>query len=132
MPGKQLPENATISPILMPNPTAEKSLTLEIDRDGDTAIVRCTGRLIAGVSDFFYNKVKQLMPDHKRIVLDFTNLAQVDSMGIGSLVRLYVSAKSAGCELQLVNLGKRLRELLGITNLLSVFTICGESDIRIP
>jgi anti-anti-sigma regulatory factor len=48
------------------------------------------------------------------------------------LVRLYVSAKSAGCELELINLGKRIRELLGVTHLLSVFAICGEQGIKMP
>jgi hypothetical protein len=36
-------------------------------------------------------------------------------------VRLYVSAKSGGTCLELINLGKQIRELLGITNLLSLF-----------
>jgi anti-anti-sigma regulatory factor len=47
-------------------------------------------------------------------------------MGLGALVRLYVSAKSKGCSLELVNLGKGIRQLLGVTNLLSVFTVIGE------
>jgi len=45
----------------------------------------------------------------------------VDSMGLGTLVRLYVSAKSAGSCIELINLGKQIRELLGITNLITVF-----------
>ena len=48
-------------------------------------------------------------------------MAYVDSMGLGTLVRIYCSAKSAGSRLELVNLGKQIRELLGITNLLSLF-----------
>jgi anti-anti-sigma regulatory factor len=47
-------------------------------------------------------------------------------MGLGTLVRLYVSSRSAGCSLELINLGKRVRELLGLTHLLSVFTVIGE------
>jgi anti-sigma B factor antagonist len=42
-------------------------------------------------------------------------------MGLGTLVRLYVSAKSAGSCIELINLGKQIRELLGITNLITVF-----------
>jgi len=107
-------------------------LTLDIDRAGDVAVVRCSGKLVAGVNDFLYVKVSQLIPGSKRIVLDLTDLVHMDSMGLGTLVRLYVSAKSAGCNLELINLGKRIRQLLGVTNLLSVFTICGEHHIRIP
>jgi len=58
-----------------------------------------------------------------------TEVAFVDSMGLGTLVRIYVSAKSAGSRVELVNLGKQIRELLGITNLLSVFTNICESGV---
>lgn len=109
----------------------ETSLTLDIERDGNTAIVRCRGRLVAGVNDFLYLEVSQLIPDHKRIVLDLTDLTHMDSMGVGALIRLYVSCKSAKCDLELINLGKRIRQLLGITNLLSVFTVIGENGVKI-
>jgi anti-anti-sigma factor len=75
-------------------------------------------------------QIRQLIPDHKRIVLGLTELAFIDSMGIGTLVRLYLSAKSSGCLLELVNLGKPIRQLLSSLNLLSVFAIVGEHDIR--
>jgi anti-anti-sigma factor len=55
----------------------------------------------------------------------------MDSMGLGSVVRLYVSCKSAGSELQLINLGPRIRQLLGMTHLLAAFTIVGENNIVI-
>jgi anti-sigma B factor antagonist len=49
-------------------------------------------------------------------------------MGLGTLVRLYVSAKSGGCTLELIHLGKRVKELLGMTHLLGVFTVVGENS----
>jgi anti-sigma B factor antagonist len=116
----------------MPNEAAESVLTLEIERAGDVAIVQCRGRLVAGVNDFLYNQVSRLLPDARRIVLDLTDLTHMDSMGLGALIRLYVSARSAGCDLELINLGKRIRQLLGVTNLLSVFTVIGETGIKMP
>ncbi len=107
-------------------------LTLDVDRAGNAAVVRCRGRLVVGVNNFLYLEVSQLIPDTKRIVLDLTGLTFMDSTGLGTLVRLYVSARSAGCNLELINLGKRIRELLGVTNLLSVFAIIGEHDVRLP
>ena len=101
-------------------------LTLDVVRAGNALVVHCNGKLVAGVNDILYVKVSQLMPDTKRIVLDLTNLSRVDSMGLGTLVRVYVSCRSAGCSLELVNLGKQVRQLLGTTNLLSVFAIVGE------
>jgi anti-anti-sigma factor len=106
-------------------------LTLEVERAGNAFVVRCHGRLVAGTGDVLYSRVKELIPDTKRIVLDLTDLARVDSMGLGTLVRLYVSARSAGCALELVNLGQQVRQLLGTTGLLSVFTVVGERGIRL-
>lgn len=114
----------------MPDETAASLLTLDIDRDSEGAVVRCHGKLVAGVNDFLYLEVSQLMLGSKRIVLDLTDLTHMDSMGLGTVVRLYVSARSAGCRLELINLGARIRKLFGAANLLSVFTVVGEHNIR--
>jgi anti-sigma B factor antagonist len=105
------------------------AFTLEIERNGDTAVVHCHGRLVAGVTGNLYAPVCPLLPDFKRVVLDLTDVAFMDSMGLGTLVRLYVSAKSNGCKLELIHLGKRVRELLGVAGLLSVFSIIGEQGV---
>jgi anti-sigma B factor antagonist len=99
---------------------------------GNEAVVRLSGKLVAGDTDGVYQEVRQLIPVSRKIVLDLTDLAYMDSMGLGTIIRLYVSAKSAGCDLELINLSKRIRELLGMTNLLSVFSMCGEHTIRMP
>jgi anti-sigma B factor antagonist len=116
----------------MSNETVVSRLSVDVERDGTTAVVRCGGKLVAGVNDFLYTEVHRLIPESNRIVLDLTELSYMDSMGLGTIIRLYVSAKAAGCELELVNIGHRIRELLGVTNLLSVFTVCGEHHVRIP
>jgi anti-sigma B factor antagonist len=115
----------------MANAAVANSLRLEVERKGTTAIVHCHGRLVAGICNAFYAKVHPLIPECKRIVLDLTDLASVDSMGMGTLVRLYVSARSAGSCIELINLGKQVRELLGITNLLSLFGDMCEKGVAI-
>ncbi len=95
-------------------------------------VVRCTGKLTAGVTGLLHAEIKRLIPQTRRIVLDLTDLAQMDSLGLGTVVSLYVSARAAGSNLELVNLSKRVRQLLSITNLLSLFEVCGEHTIRIP
>ena len=114
----------------MPQQATATVLTLVVDRTDDCAEVRCRGRLVAGVTDRLQVEVSQLIPRCKRILLDLTDLTHMDSTGLGTLVRLYVSAKSAGCALQLYNVGKPIRQLLGITHLLSVFEVIGNSNIR--
>jgi anti-sigma B factor antagonist len=115
----------------MSHEAAVSLLTLDIDREGNTAVVRCHGKLVAGMTDILYARVSQLIPDTSRIVLDLTDLTHMDSMGLGTVVRLYVSAKSAGCDLELINIGKRIRQLLAVTNLSSVFAIIGAQGVTI-
>lgn len=94
-------------------------------------VVRCTGRLVLGLTDELLLPVKQLISASKRIVLDFTELTRMDSSGLGTIVRLLVTAKAAGCSLELKNVGPPIRQLLGITNLLDAFTIIGENNIKL-
>jgi anti-sigma B factor antagonist len=115
---------------LMADKAVASLLVLDVDRNGDAAAVRCSGRLVAGVNNRLYLEVSQLIPTSKRILLDLTDLTHMDSSGLGTLVRLYVSAKSAGCALQLFNIGKPIRNLLSVTRLLSVFEIVGNNNIR--
>ena len=71
------------------------SLTVEIERKPDTIVVHCRGKLVSGVCSFFYNKVHGLLAEKKCIVLDLTDLEWIDSMGLGTMVRVYVASKSA-------------------------------------
>jgi anti-sigma B factor antagonist len=114
----------------MPDSAAVAVLTVDIHRSGNAALVRCHGKLVAGVTDILYTEVKRLLPDTKRIVLDLADLTRMDSMGLGTLARLYVSTRSAGCDLELMNLGKQVRQLLGMTNMLSAFSVIGEHGIK--
>lgn len=109
----------------MPNAAVAKSLSLQIETKDSQVIVHCHGPLVYETGNILYTAVRGLIGVNQCIVLDLTDVKLVDSMGLGTLVRIYVSCKSAGATLQLVNLGKQIRELLGITNLFSVFAdIC--------
>jgi anti-sigma B factor antagonist len=107
-----------------------RALNLHTSASEDTTVVRCTGRLTGETSPLLKAEVKALLPDKRRVVLDFTELGYMDSAGLGALVGLYISAKKAHCELQLVNLSPRIRELLGMSHLLSVFEACGRQGTR--
>jgi len=107
-------------------------LKLNIYTKEDATVVECSGRLTADASGMLKNEVKGLIPHSKRIVLDLTALTLMDSSGLGAVVGLYVSAKAASCDLRLINLNKQVRELLGMTNLLSVFETCGQYLTKMP
>jgi anti-sigma B factor antagonist len=110
---------------------SEKVLTLEIERDGDTAVVKCYGRLVAGATDELYQAVKHLLPQTKVVVVDLAELTYVDSTGLGTLVGLNASARRQKCEFKLLHLGKQLRNVLKLTNLLSVFAQAEDHGINI-
>ncbi len=110
----------------MTSQPAPISLTVEVERKGEQCIVHCSGKLVSGVCSFFLKKVHGLVPESKLMVLDLTGLERIDSMGLGALVRVHVTCKRSGCELRLINLGPRVREMLGLTNLLGVFAEMGE------
>ena len=114
-----------------PDQTAPPRLTIAIERTDDVTIVRCHGQIVSDVSNGLYSRVRPMIPATNRIVLDLSDVTRMDSMGLGALVGLYTSARAAGCELQLLNIGKRVRELLGLTNLLSVFAIIGEHGVKL-
>lgn len=117
-------ENSAAKPV--------SQLTLVTSTDGDTTIVRCTGKLVTSSREILQNEVRGLLPGAKRIVLDLTDLGYMDSSGLGSIIGLYVSVKSAGGQLQVINLSARVRQLFSITNVLSLFEVCGEQNIRLP
>jgi len=77
-------------------------------------------------------EVQKLIKPGARIVLDLTNVTHCDSMGLGAVISLYVSSKSAGCRLELINLGQKVRQLFSMTNLLSLFEPATDRSCRMP
>ncbi len=115
-----------------PADNAAHRLSLHTFTVEDATVVQCAGRLTVETASILKAEVRPMIPHAKRIVLDLTDLTHMDSAGLGSLVGLYVSAKRASCDFRLINLSKRVRKLLGITHLLSIFEACGQYRIRMP
>src|SRR5215472_912968 len=110
----------------MPSEAPNIFLNIKITRDGDESVVHCSGTLVSGACSYLHKEVYPLIADSKRIVLDLADLQWIDSMGLGALVRLHVVSKKNGCQFQLVNVGPRVKDLLNLTNLLTVFGEIGE------
>ena len=105
-------------------------LSLRTYVEGDATVVACTGKLTAGLTSILRDEVKALIPQNKKIILDLTGLTQMDSMGLGTIVALYVSAKTSGTTIILINLSPRIRDLFRITNVWSVLEVYGKNIIR--
>jgi anti-sigma B factor antagonist len=104
----------------MPTEGSAPQLTLDIERQGTTTLVRLHGKLVLGVTDALYASVGRLIPESKRIILDLTDLSAMDSIGL----------RSQGCTVELINIGKRIRDLLELTHIWEIFSKVGEHGIR--
>jgi anti-anti-sigma factor len=108
-------------------PIPISDLTLEAVTTPEEILVRCSGRITSRTSNNFQTKVRSLILETKTVVLDLTDVNQIDSSGLGALVSVYMSARRRGCELKLINLSQRLQDLFRITKLFSVFEGRGEN-----
>jgi anti-anti-sigma factor len=85
--------------------------------------VRCHGRLTNQTAGQVKDIVKPMIPQGGIIVIDLNDVTFLDSLGLGTLVGLKVSAINEGyCQLRLENLTPRLQELLKLTNLTKLFS----------
>src|SRR5438093_4884291 len=106
--------------------------SLDVNVQPDVTAVRCSGSLMVESGNILRTEVQKLIKPGARIVLDLTDVTHCDSMGLGAVISLYVSSKSAGCRLDLINLGQKIRQLFSMTNLLSLFEPAADSSCRIP
>ena len=98
---------------------------VESSTDGEVKMttVRCHGRLVNQTAGELRDIVKPLIPQGGSIVIDLTDVNFMDSLGLGTLVGLKVSAVNEGyCKLTLVNLTPRIQELLRLTQLTNLFS----------
>jgi anti-sigma B factor antagonist len=90
---------------------------------GNVKILDLSGQITFTQGDqLFKDKIHSLVNQgHKNIVVNMANVTHVDSAGLGELVSAYTTMTRAGGGMVLVNLTKRLHDLLAITKLLTVF-----------
>lgn len=105
------------------------ALLTTIRRMNGVIVVYCGGRLVLGEeSTSLRLLVKDLLNKSPQIVLDLGDVTHMDSGGLGTLVALYTSARTAGGDIKLANLNARLSDLLQITRLATVFEIFDRAE----
>ncbi len=92
--------------------------------DGIT-IVDLSGRITLGEgSVVLRDTIKDLLgKGQKKILLNLGDVSYIDSSGIGELVSAFTSVRNQGGELKLLNLTKKVHDLLQITKLYTVFDV---------
>ena len=90
---------------------------------GDVTILDLKGKMTLGEGDeLLKDKINSLIHQgQKKLLLNLEGVPYLDSAGLGEIVRTYTTVSRQGGNLKLVNLTKRITDLLSITKLLTVF-----------
>jgi anti-sigma B factor antagonist len=97
---------------------------------GGVTILDLKGKMTLGDGDeLLRNKVNGLVQaGTKKVVLNLGDVPYIDSSGLGEVVRTYTTVSRQGGALKLLNLTKRIQDLLAITKLLTVFETFESED----
>ena len=91
---------------------------------GDVMIVDVSGKITLGEGGdaALKDKIRSLVQQgHKKLLLNLGDVSYVDSAGLGEIVQSYATVNKNGGALKLLNVTKRIKDLLSITKLLTVF-----------
>ena len=99
-------------------------LKIETRQADGVTIMSCHGRIVFGEeAAALRENLKQVLSSTRQVVLNLAGVNYIDSGGLGTLVGVYSSARAAGAEIKLTGLGQRLRDVLQITKLVTVFEV---------
>jgi len=99
----------------------------------DVAIVDFSGKITLGEGSAMLRKMIRERVDagHRKILLNLGDVDYIDSSGIGELVASFTTVRSAGGELKLLNLTKRVHDLLQITRLFTIFDVQSDEAVAL-
>ncbi|MCB1044990.1 MAG: STAS domain-containing protein [Acidobacteria bacterium] len=92
-------------------------------QEGEITVLDLEGRITIGEGDVILRDSIQglLQSGHQKILLNMARIAYMDSSGVGELLGVFQSVTSHGGKLKLLNISTKIKDLLQITQLLSVF-----------
>ncbi len=92
---------------------------------GDVTVIDVSGRITLGEgSSALRDALRDIVAKgHKKILLNLGDVSYIDSSGIGELVAGFTSVSNQGGQLKLLGLTKRVKDLLQITKLYTVFEV---------
>ncbi len=92
---------------------------------GDVTVIDAAGRITLGEgASAFRDRIRELATNGgKKILVNLADVSYIDSSGIGELVSGFTTVTNGGGQLKLVGLSKRIKDLLQITKLYTVFDV---------
>jgi anti-sigma B factor antagonist len=106
-------------------------MQIEERKVGEVVVLDLKGKITLGEGDeLLKDKINSLVNQgYSKLLLNLEGVPYIDSAGLGEIVRTYTTVSRQGGSLKLLNLTKRITDLLAITKLLTVFeTFDSESD----
>ncbi len=103
-------------------------MTITERKSGDVIILDVEGKILLGEGDVqLKRKIDELIErSETKLLLNLANVPYMDSGGLGEIVRSYTTVKRASGDLKLLNVTKRISDLLMITKLITVFEVFEE------
>ncbi len=106
------------------------SLKVSVRQVGEVAVVDLSGKITLGEGS---GTLRDTVADisgkgNKNILLNMEDVSYIDSAGLGELVGSYTSVTNKGGQLKLVNLQSKLKDLMQITKLHTVFRVFESED----
>jgi anti-sigma B factor antagonist len=100
-------------------------LNIQQRRVGDITVLDMDGKVtIDGTSNALHACIRDLLEKgQNRILLNLAGVAYIDSSGLGELISCHVTLNKSGGQMKILNLTQRLRELMTITKLLTIFDV---------
>jgi anti-anti-sigma factor len=104
-------------------------LTIDVEKNGEVAVVHCNGRLVRGVEVSTLRNAVVSQKTTRIVVLDLSQVEFMDAGGLNALVSLHHWTRNHGIQLKLVNPSRLVREMLSSTRLNRVFDISSLHDV---
>jgi len=99
-------------------------LDLETRTIDDVTVLFCKGRFTyRDEATAFSEKIAELLPDARQLIVELSGLEVIDSAGLGELVVVHMWIRASGCSLKMAGANARILEVLELTNLLSIFDV---------
>lgn len=101
------------------------SVKLTTRQVGDVTVIDANGRITLGEgASVFRDTVRDLVAKgDKKLLLNLSDVSYIDSSGIGEMVSGFTTVTNHGGQLKLLGLSKRVKDLLQITKLYTVFEV---------
>jgi anti-sigma B factor antagonist len=99
----------------------------------DVAIVDFSGQITLGEGSATLRRmIREIVAmGHRKIILNLSDVDYIDSAGIGELVSAYSSLRKVDGELKIMNLSRRLRDIIQITRLYTIFDVQADEQTAI-